>query len=294
MNATWKEIKQKKHCYLWIAPFYILFAIFSLFPAIYGIGISLTKYNGFDAAKFIGLQNYINLFQDDLFWKSLWNTLVLWVLIVPSRTLIALVLAAALNSKKLLGRRIYSGVILLPYVTAAVVAAIVFRILLATQGGLVNNLLGSWFGIAPIGWLESTETSKLSIALMNIWRMSGYFSLVLLAGMQKISDAVNEAAELDGAGPISKFFYVTVPQMKSEIFFVMLMSTLWVFQNVGGVMLMTGGGPLNSSMNLIYYIYKNAYEYNKMGYASALSYVLFLIMMIFSWFSVKKHYSKED
>jgi ABC-type sugar transport systems, permease components len=174
------------------------------------------------------------------------------------------------------------------------VVASLFRILLTTEGGLVNVLLHQVFGIGPINWLDSTEWSKVSVAVMNIWRMTGYLSLVLLAGMQKISTSVIEAAELDGANAVKKFFHITLPLLSSEIFFVLLMSTIWIFQNIGDVMVLTGGGPLNSSTNLVLYIYRNAYEFSKVGYASAMSYVLFVILLLFSAFSVKGHYRGKE
>ncbi len=287
---TWSAVKKYKHCYLWISPFYILFGVFSVAPAVYGLMISFTNYSGFGAYKSVGFANYEKLFRDALFWKSLGNTAVLWALIVPLRTFLALLFASILNSKRLIGRRIYSVVVLLPYVTAVVVVASVFRIMFATEGGLVNVLLGDVLGLGPVNWLDSTAWSKTSVALMNIWRMTGYFSLVMLAGMQKISTSVNEAAELDGANDLQKFFRITLPLLKPEIFFVALMSTIWIFQNIGDVMILTGGGPLNSSLNLVLYIYRNAYEFSKVGYASAMSYMLFLILMALSAFSVRGHF----
>lgn len=290
----WAEIKKYKHCYLWVAPFFILFGVFSLYPTIYGFLISLTNYNGFDAARFVGFENYSSVFSDPLFWQSLLNTFVLWLMIVPLRTVFALILASVLNSSKVIGRKLYSSIVLLPYVTAIVVVASVFRMLFATESGTVNVMLNNWFGIGPIGWLDTVQLSKISVAIMNIWRMTGYFSLIMLAGMQKISVSVNEAAEMDGAGPVQKFIRITMPLMAPEIFFVALISTIWIFQNVADVMVLTGGGPLNSSTTLVYYIYKTAYEFFKMGYASALSYILFGILIVLSWFSVKGYYGKGD
>ncbi|QQO10106.1 carbohydrate ABC transporter permease [Breznakiella homolactica] len=292
MKNTIQKIAKNKHCYIWISPFYIVFAVFTVYPMLYGLWVSLTNSNGFDAPRFIGFTNYLRLFQDPLFWKSLWNTLVLWALIVPLRTLLALVFAAVLNSPHTVGRRVYSVIMLLPYVTAVLVIANIFRMLFTTQGGLINVLLGH-IGIPPVGWLDTVQMSKISIAIMNIWRMTGYFTIVMLAGMQKISSSVNEAASLDGAGPFRKFFSVTVPLMKPEIFFVLLISTIWVLQNMGDVMVLTRGGPLNSSLNLVYYIYQNAFLYSKVGYSSAMSYVLFLLLMGFSVLSVKRNVSGD-
>lgn len=273
-------------------PFFIIFVLFYLYPAISGFFISLTDYDGLGAvsnAAQVGLKNYAKMFRDDKFWLSLKNTFVLWLYIVPVRTFLALIMAALLNSNKLFGKKIYSVVVLLPYVTAVAVVAIIFRILLTTEGGLLNVLLGQ-----QIGWLDTTALSKVSVAIMNIWRMVGYFSLVLLAGMQKIPSSVYEAAAIDGAGTMTRFFRIVIPLMVPEIFFVVMISTIWIFQNVGDVMVLTQGGPLNSSTTLVYYMYQNAYEYSKMGYAAAITYVLFALLAVISIFVVKGYYSKVE
>lgn len=271
------EIRKKKWCYVWLAPFFFLFFLLYVYPALFGLYISFTNYDGLSKKDWVGIANYVKAFHDSSFYSSLMNMIVLWVLIVPARTFLALLLSVLLNSKKMFGAKIYQIVVLLPYITASAIAAIVFRILLTTDGGLINVLLH-----AKIGWLDTPQLSKVSVAIMNIWRMTGYFSLVLLAGLQKIPVSVNEAAELDGVGPVRKFFSITLPLMVSELFFVALISTIWVLQNVSDVMVLTGGGPIGSSTTLVYYLYRNAYEYGKMGYSSALSFILFIILLLFS------------
>ena len=251
MNRTWLEMKKYKHCYLWIMPFFIIFLVFYLYPAVSGFFISLTDYDGLGAvagAAKVGFKNYRKLFGDDKFWLALKNTFVVWLYIVPGRTFLALIMATLLNSSKLLGKKVYSVVVL---------------------------ILGQ-----RIGWLDTTALSKVSVAIMNIWRMVGYFSLVLLAGMQKIPGSVHEAAAIDGAGKLTVFFKIVIPLM--------------IFQNVGDVMVLTQGGPLNSSTTLVYYMYQNAYEYSKMGYAAAITYVLFLLLAVLSVFMVKSYYSKME
>ena len=216
MNRTWLEMKKYKHCYLWIMPFFIIFLVFYLYPAVSGFFISLTDYDGLGAvagAAKVGFKNYRKLFGDDKFWLALKNTFVVWLYIVPGRTFLALIMATLLNSSKLLGKKVYSVVVLLPYVTAVAVVAIIFRILLTTEGGLINVILGQ-----RIGWLDTTALSKVSVAIMNIWRMVGYFSLVLLAGMQKIPGSVHEGAAIDGAGKLTVFFKIVIPLMIPEIF----------------------------------------------------------------------------
>lgn len=295
-ERLWVQIKKNNHCYLWLAPFFILFAVFYVYPAIYGFLISLRNYDGIGNmtdASFVGVQNYIKLIHDKKFWSSLKNTFVLWAYIVPIRTFLALVLAALLNSKKIIGKRVYSTVVLIPYITAVAVVAIVFRIMMTTEGGLFNTLL-NMMGLPNVEWLTSTSMSKVSVAIMNVWRMVGYFSLVLLSGMQKIPTSVYEAAKIDGATSWKVFFKITLPLMIPEIFFVALMSTIWIFQNVGDVMVLTQGGPMGSSTTLVYYMYQNAFEYSKLGYASAITYALFLLLMLISGVVVKSYYTKAE
>ena len=293
MNLAGK-LRKYRHCYTWIAPFFIIFLVLQLYPTLYGIYLSLTKYGGLSAPEFIGLKNFEILLKDRKAWLAMSNTVVLWALIVPARVFLSVVLAAFINRTRSLGSKIYMKIVLLPYVTATMVIAIVFRVLMTTDGGMINIVLGA-FGIAPVGWLTDVHMSKISIAIMNMWRMTGYFSLVMLAGMQKIPVSVNEAAVIDGAGPVRTFFKITLPLMVQEMSFVFMISTIWVFQNVGDSMLLTKGGPLNSSLSYVYYVYKNAYEFsNKMGYASALSVVLFLFLLIASIFLMKLYMQKVE
>lgn len=292
-NSGRQKLRQKKgFCYLWISPFYILYAIFILYPVIYGFYLSLTEYSGYGAPVFVGFSNYIKLFQDYKFGNSLKNTLALWAYIVPLRTFLALLIAVLLNSTRIFGRKAYSFLVLLPYVTAISVVAIIFRMLFSS-GGAVNSLL-SVFGVAPIGWLDTISMSKVSIAIMNIWKMTGYFAIVLLAGLQRISPSVNEAAEIDGAGTVRKFFSITLPLMKPELFFVAVLSTIWVVQNISDVMVLTKGGPINSSTTVVYYMYQNAFEFSKMGYASAISYLLFLLLLFASCFMMRNYMKKLE
>lgn len=287
-RSLWEEIKRNRHCYVWLLPFILMFLFICIYPAVYGLYISFMDYDGLSNMSFCGLKNYRKAFNDPKFYQSLGNTFILWALIVPARVIFALIMACILNSKRLIGGSVYKLVVLLPYITASAVVAIVFRILLTTNGGFVNSLLGT-----NIGWLDTTGLSKVSISIMNLWRMTGYFALVLLAGMQKIPSSVDEAALIDGVGPVRKFFRITIPLLVADIFFVGLISTIWILQNVSDVMVLTQGGPINSSTTLVYYIYRNAYEFGKMGYSSALSYILFAILLIFSLFLVKFYYGKQ-
>lgn len=286
--SVFKRVKNNYFCYIWIAPFFITFIIFQLYPILYGFYLSLSTWDGFGGSPtFVGLMNYKNLFQDDLFWLTLKNTFTIWFLIVPLRTFLALVLATIVNSPRLKGGKLYSFFLLLPNMTAIVVVAIVFRIMLSTNGGILNVFLANTFNIEPIAWLESVSMSKISLATMNIWKATGYFMIVMLAGLQRIPISIYEAARIDGATGIQVFFRITIPSMKDVIYFVVMISTIWIFQNVGDSMVLTNGGPLYSSTPTILYMYKNAFEFFKLGYASAIAYSIFVLLFVINIISIR-------
>ncbi|WP_165972203.1 carbohydrate ABC transporter permease [Paenibacillus piri] len=281
-HNLWSRITSHLHCYLWIAPFFIFFLIFELYPNLFGLYISFTQWDGFSPKIYVGLDNYKAIMIDPLFWKTLSNTFILWVFIIPLRTLLALVLASLVNFGVSKAKNFFSFFFLLPNITAIVVIAIIFRIFFATDGGIFNAVLHNIFGMDAIPWLQSEQWSKVSIALMNIWRVTGYFAIIMLAGLQQIPKNLYEAASIDGANPVRAFFSITVPMMSNVIFFVMVMSTIWIFQNIADSLVLTNGGPQFSSTTLMYYMYLNGFEYFKLGYASAISTCLFIILLVFS------------
>lgn len=276
------KIKRYWFCYVWIAPFFLLFLVFQAYPFVNSFFISLFDWSGFTAARFIGLENFAELFQDELFYRSLVNNVVLWALIIPLRTFIALLLAAILNSPKVRAKAAFRIVYLLPHITAIVLVAVIFRMLLATNGGMVNLLLGRVFGMEPIEWLTSTRWSKVSIAMMNIWRNTGYFMIIMLAGMQRIPIDFYESAEIDGAGPVRQFLHITVPLMRPVIFFVVTVSSIWIFQAFAEALVLTEGGPQFSSTPIMLLMYRNAFEYFNVGYAGAITVVTFALILSIS------------
>ena len=280
-KGRWADARRNSHVYLWVLPFVVFYLLVDLYPTLWGFGLSLYKWDGFTPAKFIGFANFARFAHDPLFWKTGWNTIVLLVLIVPARTFLALVLAALINSAMVRRKQFFSFFLMLPNVTATVVVAIIFNVLLITNGGLVNTMLG-WVGIPSVPWLDSTEWSKVSVAILNLWKATGYFTLIMLAGLQQIPKVTYEAAQLDGAGPIRTFFSITIPQMRGVIVFVVIISTIWIVQNIADAMVLTQGGPSYSSTPLMYYMFIKAFEQFDLGYAAAISLALFVFMALLS------------
>jgi ABC-type sugar transport system permease subunit len=280
-SGLWREVVRHKHVYLWISPFLIFFAVVQLYPTISGFAISLFDWDGSGPMTWVGLGNFTALMHDPLFWKTTVNTLVLLVLIVPLRTLLALVLAAMINAAVVKRKQFYSAFLLLPNLTAIVVVAIIFQILLTTKGGLVNAGL-THLGLPAVPWLDSTEWSKVSLAVLNIWKSTGYFTLIMLAGLQQIPKVVYEAADIDGAGPVRTFFAITVPQMRNVILFVVIVSIIWLVQNIADALVLTQGGPQYSSTPLMYYMFLSAFDHFDLGYAAAIAVILFVLMSLLS------------
>ena len=264
--------------WLFISPWLIGFIVFSGGPILASLGISLSEYSILSPPKFIGAGNYTQLFQDELFYKALLNTVYYVGVSVPLGVILAFLMAIALN-QKLAGQTWFRTIFYLPSVVSGIAVALLWGWLLNADFGLFNFLL-SKIGITGPKWLFSTTWAMPSIILMSLWGVGGSM-VVFLAGLQGIPEHLYEAAELDGAGEWSKFWNVTVPMISPVIFFNMIVTIIGAFQIFDQVYIMTNGkgGPANATLVYVLYLYRNGFEYFKMGYASALAVVLFVIIL---------------
>lgn len=285
-QELWKEIKKCKFVYIWIAPFFVLFGIFGLFPIFFSVYISLHKWSGFGVPSYIGLSNFDMLFHDIKFWIALKNYIVIWLMIVPLRTFLALTIAYILNSASLRIAGLFRTVFFLPYITAMVIVAVIFRVMLSAPGGWVNLVL-QFIGIGPIPFLSSTVWSKPAVCLLNIWRSTGYFIIIMLAGLQRIPPTLYEAAVIDGAGRIQSFFRITIPLMVPIILFVFTMSTIWLAQMLVEPLVLTGGGPRFSSTTMGLFLLQEGFFNLNLGYAAAIGIAMFGIIFIFSFLHLR-------
>lgn len=280
------NIAKYKIVYLWISPFFILFGIFIAYPLVNSVILSLQKYSGFATPRFIGLKNYIMLFGDDRSLIALWNALWYWTVIIVPKLFLALILAYLLNQKWLKFGNFMKVVIFLPFITATVVTAIVFKISLA-ETGIANKVLNYLFGLKPIPWLLSEFWAKMSIALVGFWRTTGYSTLIMLAGLQRIPDNLYEAGAIDGCSKVKSFFYITIPLMKPIILYVLVMSSIWVFQIFAEVMVMTAGGPKYASTTIAMRMYSIGFESFRLGYAAAHAVIILIMCVTFSFFEFR-------
>ena len=275
--------------YLYVSPFFILFAIFGAFPLVYTAWVSLTDRNLLNpSSHFVGLDNYAKLLHDSYFWNAVENTLAIWVMSTVPQLLLALGLAHVLNTT-LRARTLFRMSVILPQVTSLVAVALIFTQLFSKDYGLVNYFL-HWFGIGPIYWEAGRFSSWFALSTMVIWRWTGYNALIYLAAMQAIPDDLYEAASIDGARPARQFFHITVPMLRPTIIFTVIVST------IGGLQLFTEpylfeplkqgatGGSARQYQTVVMYLYEKAFagtQFN-FGYAAAIGWALFLLIGVIS------------
>jgi lactose/L-arabinose transport system permease protein len=277
LRQKWMEIYKARWPYLFISPFYLLFLIFGVYPILFSLYLSFTEWKGLGPIKFVGLKNFEVLLRDKVFWQSMTNGVILFFLYVPIMTFMALVLAVILNSKRVRGFRFFRTVIFIPYIMNIVAAGFTFRLMLNQKYGLVNAMLGT-FNIAPVPWLESIWGGRFSLALLVIWAWLGYNMVIMLAGLQTIPSELTEAALIDGATPTQAFFHVTIPLMRPVILFSVVLSTMGSFNLFSEIYNLTGGGPVNATITPVIVIFNQAFGNFRLGYASAMAYVYFIIL----------------
>ena len=261
-----------------LLPNVIGFLMFMLIPMVATFVLSFMEYDMLSAPKFVGLQNYKDMIEDPITRQVTWNTIVYTILTVPVGMVLSLLLAVALDSINYL-KRFFRGAYFLPSITSMVVISIVWQWIYNPEYGLMNFFL-SLFGVSPKKWLTSSSTSLISLAIVGIWKRLGYDMVIFLSGLQGISTNYYEAAQLDGANKFQIFWHITIPLLRPTTFFVFVMAIIGSFQVFDQVQLMTQGGPGRSSSVLVHYLYQNAFQYFKMGYACALAYLLFAIVLV--------------
>lgn len=278
-------MRLKKHeGTLYILPWLIGLVVFTAFPFVASFILSFTNYDLLSTPKFIGIQNYVTMFKTPLFWKSFTTTMKYVFVTVPLKLAFALFIAYILNFK-LKGVNFFRTAYYLPSILGGSVAiAVLWRFLFA-DSGLINMIIG-YFNVEPISWLGNPKFAIFTISLLRVWQF-GSPMVIFLAALKNIPESLYEAARIDGASKISTFFKITLPMITPIVFFNFIMQLVQAFQEFNGPYIITGGGPLNSTHLFPLYIYDNAFRYYKMGYGSALSWFLFLVIMIFTLITFK-------
>lgn len=263
-----------------LAPFFMILIIFKIIPIGANIVYSLQKTYLNRPGEWIGLRNYVKLWNDELFWKATKNTLLYLAYVGPVNVIGGFLLAMLLNAK-LKGRTVVRAIIFMPYVLMTTVVGITWRWILDGNNGLLNYYLGK-IGIEPVFWLSNTKTAMLGIALASIWWTIGYNTVIYLAALQDISSDVIEASVIDGANGIQRLFYISIPLVKGTTFFVVLTTVINSMEMFSQVYVMTSGGPSYSTLTLVQYLYTKAFRETNVGYSSTVGVMLFIIILVMS------------
>lgn len=270
---------------LFLLPNLVGFLLFSLIPVLASLVLSLYHWDLLSSPMFAGLANFRAMFHDADFWAALLHTVEFIVGYIPLVTATGLGIALALN-QKVRGLAFFRTAFFLPVVSSWVAVALLWKWLFNPVYGLVNYLI-SLFGVTGPAWLFDEHWAMLAIIIASVWKDLGFVAVLYLAGLQGISDDYYEAASLDGAGPWQRFRNITLPLITPTTFFVLIISLINSFQVFDQVYIMTGGGPVGATTVLVQQIYKNAFVFGKMGYASAMSWVLFALVFIATWVQMR-------
>jgi ABC-type sugar transport system permease subunit len=265
--------------YLMIMPYVIYFLTFIAYPLIFSFILIFHRWNIVTPMEFIGLKNFERLFRDELFFKSILNTLIFLSIHIPLQIVFSLLFANLLN-KNIKFRTFFRGLYFLPVVVSGVVVTILWQQMYSYETGLINQVLSS-FGLRKVPWLVSPEIAMPSIAIMATWKNVGFYIVLFLAGLQNIPRELYEAAEIDGASSLQKFFKVTLPLLNPTIVLVVVLSTIGGFSLFIEPYILTGGGPIDSTLSAMLYIYNQAFYFNHMGYAATLGFFFATIILIF-------------
>lgn len=274
----WRNVKVVP--YLYILPNMVLFITFMIIPIFMTFYYSLVKWNGLGPIKFVGLSNYVYIFKNEVFLKSIWNTLYYSVVTVPLLMIFSLLFAVLLNMK-IPFKGVFRSAIYIPAVVSTVVAGVVFLWLFQSQIGFINYALGQ-LGIPTIDWTNNPKVAMVMIIIGTLWQKTGYNMVIYLAGLQGISPELHEAATIDGANTWQRFRFVTLPLLRTTHVFVMITCLINSFRSFDLIYTMTKGGPLNATNTLVMYVFDMAFQNNNYGRASAAGVVLFLFMFIFT------------
>ncbi len=290
MSSLRQRFRQDLQAYAFLGPALFVLLVLMVYPLGRVIRLSF-----FDAKirqeTWIGLQNYRELLGSALFWQVLWQTIWFTVASVVFHLVIGLGLALLLHTKiQTRIRNLFRGILILPWLFAPTVAGMIW-VLMLSPFGVLNGFL-AWTGLLSanetINWLGSPQTSLLSVTAMNIWRAYPFFMVMLLAGLQAIPEDVYEAGDIDGATPLQKFWFITIPALRGIIVTIVLLDFIWTFRAFDPVYVMTGGGPVNSSQVLPTIIYFDAFQKLRFGYASAEAVVMFIVLFTLSVVYVRR------
>ena len=274
-------MKENKLGWFFVLPYGLHFAVFLAFPIVFSFILLFHRWDVVSPMEFVGLRNIITLFHDRLFFRALLNTCVFLLIHIPLQITVALFLAELLN-RKLPLRGFFRAVYFMPVVVSGVVVTMLWTQIFSQNNGLLNQLLGA-LGLPKVPWLTSPSLAMPSIAIMATWKNVGLYIVLFLVGLQSVPRYLYEAADLEGASDWQKFRHITLPMINPTLLMVVILSTIGGFSLFIEPFIMTGGGPMNSTLSAVLYIYKQAFDFYRMGYAATLGFFFALLVMVVVW-----------
>ena len=276
--------------YLLVSPYLLHVAVFVLFPVVFSVVLTFHSWNIISPMQYIGLANYERLFKDRLFWQAIWNTLRFLIVHIPLQILLALALAELLN-RTVRGASFFRAAFFLPVIVSGVVVTILWQQLLSFNSGLLNRLLTA-VALPRVAWLDDPAIAMYSIAVMATWKNVGLYVILFLVGLQSVPEQYYEAADMEGATNWQKFCYITLPIINPTTFTVVVLSTISGFSLFIEPYIMTEGGPMNTTLSAVMYIYKQAFQYYHMGYSATLGFCFALIILFVV--VIQKRYVEQE
>lgn len=269
--------------YLFIAPFFIIFAIFQLYPILYSLYLSFSDWDGFGEPAYVGLENYRRLTSDPFFFKSIQNTFLIWVISITPQLPLALTLAFILNERFIRGKHFFRAVFYFPNIVTPVTIGVLFNLLFDWQTGAVNKLLMTLhIADQPINWLGEPSLARVLVAGVMTWQWFGYNMLLYIAGLQSIPEELPDAARVDGANSFQIATGILIPLLRPVILFTVITSIIGGMQIFDVPFTLTGTGPNNSTLTMVMYLYQTAFERAQYGYGAAIAYAIFVLIAAFS------------
>lgn len=267
--------------WLFVLPALIGFSIFTFGSILYSLYLSMTDYNLLNKPSWVGLTNYIRAFTaDKYFYAYFLNTFYFVITLVPIVLVISLLLSLLINNRIGKLNNVYRVALFIPSITSTVAVSMVWIWIFNPSMGVLNNILMALGINNPPTWLADPKWSKPALVIMRVWQMSGYYMIMFLAGLQTIPENLYEAAEVDGATPVQRFFHITIPMLANTTFLVMILLVIEAFNMFESIFVMTEGGPLGSTSTIMYYIYEQAFRNYDMGYASSIAWIFFALILV--------------
>lgn len=271
--------------YMFLLPNLFVFTTFIIIPAFVGAYYSFTKWDGITAAEFVGFDNFIKIMKDAQFWAMLKRTLFYVIAVVPLTYAVAL-LCAYLLIQDIRAKNVYRAIIYIPTMISSIVVGVSWKWILGQNFGIANYLL-EYVGLRPINWLTDDLNANLSVIMVSVWGKAGFFMVIFIAGLQSISSQYYEAAELDGAGPLQRFRWITMPLLKPTSVLVLIICMIESFKSYALVYALSGGGPGRSTTFIVQQVFITGFEQGRIGYASAMSLILFFILALLTLVQMK-------